>query len=625
MSTADVDKMMTTTATDESARSSNGNGTHTPESLEFEQVAHTPDGTTDSHASSPEDNDDDVSDRNERIYPADDKDSNESFLPPHVTEAEDTPPPRRLPSSSLSEADDPAASFVNVALRDSFVRETPPLQPQFPNVSSRQSSPFTPLRRVRKERLPNPPSALSSTFTAASPMPPSPMPPSPIARTPSIEEQLVMLHCSLLPPSPGEVSSSLKHPFTTLSSTLSSRGLLLPHPHSNFEKLVGDLREELGVGDAWDIVIYAANGMMTRGAWERVWEQMERVDVEVLPRDKKKKKDKGMVKYSRGANEGTPTTGGMSFEDETARLGEGMNMDDDTREGFERESTPVPYAFSESEFPSTPAPPLSPSPTPPDSPRARSPSDESPSKESEPASPSAANMTEGVGPDTNKPVHIRDIIAAIPKPPAIVIHIVLSVLISLTLMRIHPIFAPPAQLPAHLAFDPYSHRKSDAHHHRDSKYCVDTAPPAHDPHNAGHAHASTAHADESSNAVKMREYERLLAGRTYDGSHEDKANAQRMKNIWDEVYGVGVAMNDGSSSHVDTDEGNVAGGESGREEGEDEDASAGEGDSLVDRLWKRDWVDRSSDGLGEEEGKDCPGCSKKARRKLKKLWKKGKM
>ena len=36
--------------------------------------------------------------------------------------------------------------------------------------------------------------------------------------------------------------------------------------------------------DRWELRVYAANGLMTSGAWRRVWGEMERIDVEVGPK-----------------------------------------------------------------------------------------------------------------------------------------------------------------------------------------------------------------------------------------------------------------------------------------------------------------------------------------------------
>lgn len=125
---------------------------------------------------------------------------------------------------------------------------------------------------------------------------------------------LVLLHISLLlMPGVEEVAPVLKR----LTPTTLARGLLIEHPRGDYkllEELIMDglgldeADDEAGAGgddadddgvdgwasslgvrkvlgrDRWDIRVYAANGLMTQGAWRRVWTDMERVDVEVSPK-----------------------------------------------------------------------------------------------------------------------------------------------------------------------------------------------------------------------------------------------------------------------------------------------------------------------------------------------------
>jgi hypothetical protein len=158
------------------------------------------------------------------------------------------------------------------------------------------------------------------------------------------EFPLVLLHCSLLPPT-SNVSSPItdKDLFTAIipepyrarwtqlqnrlgSSELRARGVLLPHPEDDYELLEERLLEALELQQPriknshfidptsidsgfesgsqsgsdsgahhqcpdcgcslaterrWDIKVFAANGLMRAPAWSAVWKDMERVDIEV--------------------------------------------------------------------------------------------------------------------------------------------------------------------------------------------------------------------------------------------------------------------------------------------------------------------------------------------------------
>lgn len=354
---------------------------HTPESLDFEEVSHTPEDGLSSYPQSAIGDDGEVDGDPKR------KSLKNVIIDKHASVEESMSSPVSpfpgLGGSTATKAGgetdegDPAASIVNLALREPFLRDQPTDSPRrnLPNdsASARRGSPFTPLRRVRKDKAES--SLLSSALSAIQQPPPQPSP-SIMSSTftnrsltlgdRSPDDQLVMLHCSLLLPSPGEETHTFnhtRHPFLALSPTLSNRGLLLPHPHSSFENLVEDLRETLTIGQEWEVVVYAANGMMTRGAWERVWEQMERVDVELLPReietpvsetDRKKREQSGVL-TAYGSREVSVDAEGLNTgrEDEVERTWEY-----EREPGMERESTPVPYPPSEGEGsrPVTPIP-----------------------------------------------------------------------------------------------------------------------------------------------------------------------------------------------------------------------------------------------------------------------------
>jgi hypothetical protein len=117
---------------------------------------------------------------------------------------------------------------------------------------------------------------------------------------------LVLLHITLLF-LPGAEETILRK----ITPTMLERGLLVEHPRGDYQLLEELIIDSLGLDSepasdsddendewekslgvrrvkaksAWELRVYAANGLMTAGAWKRVWGEMERVDVEVGPRD----------------------------------------------------------------------------------------------------------------------------------------------------------------------------------------------------------------------------------------------------------------------------------------------------------------------------------------------------
>jgi hypothetical protein len=116
---------------------------------------------------------------------------------------------------------------------------------------------------------------------------------------------LVLLHITLLF-LPGAEEAILRK----ITPTMLERGLLVEHPRNDYNLLEELVIDSLGLDDSgnsddedesneweqslgvrrvkakssWDLRVYAANGLMTPGAWKRVWGEMERVDVEVGPK-----------------------------------------------------------------------------------------------------------------------------------------------------------------------------------------------------------------------------------------------------------------------------------------------------------------------------------------------------
>ena len=95
-------------------------------------------------------------------------------------------------------------------------------------------------------------------------------------------------------------------PLSVLSPNVYQRGILIPHPKGDYEALQREVGLVLGLpfedlkvdeedpvdvaaaaakggrnAGKWAMRVYARNGWLTRGAWERAWAEMERVDVEI--------------------------------------------------------------------------------------------------------------------------------------------------------------------------------------------------------------------------------------------------------------------------------------------------------------------------------------------------------
>jgi len=122
---------------------------------------------------------------------------------------------------------------------------------------------------------------------------------------------LVLLHITLLL-LPGAEDIVLQH----ITPTTFERGLLVEHPRGDYNLLEEMILDGLGLDDddypleetaskaeeedsswekalnvpstpgkkPWQLRVYASNGLMTPGAWKRVWSEMERIDVEIWPR-----------------------------------------------------------------------------------------------------------------------------------------------------------------------------------------------------------------------------------------------------------------------------------------------------------------------------------------------------
>lgn len=121
---------------------------------------------------------------------------------------------------------------------------------------------------------------------------------------------LVLLHITLLL-LPGAEEIVLRH----VTPTTFERGLLVEHPRGDYNLLEEMILDGLGLDDEnapseenasqkeeepswekalnvpstpgkrpWQLRVYASNGLMTPGAWKRVWSEMERIDVEIWPR-----------------------------------------------------------------------------------------------------------------------------------------------------------------------------------------------------------------------------------------------------------------------------------------------------------------------------------------------------
>ena len=114
-------------------------------------------------------------------------------------------------------------------------------------------------------------------------------------------------------------------PLSMLSPVVYQRGILIPHPRGDYVLLQREVGKTLGLpfvngedgenvltdedggvrGKGWHMRVYARNGWLTKGAWERAWREMERVDVEILESErdlpKPKKHKPRRTKQLRGA------------------------------------------------------------------------------------------------------------------------------------------------------------------------------------------------------------------------------------------------------------------------------------------------------------------------------------
>ncbi|KAI5788986.1 hypothetical protein DFH27DRAFT_527970 [Peziza echinospora] len=103
-------------------------------------------------------------------------------------------------------------------------------------------------------------------------------------------------------------------PLSALSPVVYQRGILIPHPRGDYALLQREVGKVLGLpfqdedtwseedeadenagvrGKGWQMRVYARNGWLTKGAWERAWAEMERVDVEVLEVGPRRPKSSG--------------------------------------------------------------------------------------------------------------------------------------------------------------------------------------------------------------------------------------------------------------------------------------------------------------------------------------------
>ncbi|KAI5297161.1 hypothetical protein KEM55_005062 [Ascosphaera atra] len=183
--------------------------------------------------------------------------------------------------------------------------------------------------------------------------------------TTRIEEEypLVLLHCTLLPPSlsltngvglPSEkiLKDVLPEKYwrrwklledkVVSSGVLRERGLLIPHPEGEYGLLEERLLESLELtasssslssgnhndekarrkaagskdgggsstptsdsGRKWEVRVYAANGLMRAGAWAAAWREMEKVDVEIsvaLPVGIKRELERRVIEEANAAS-----------------------------------------------------------------------------------------------------------------------------------------------------------------------------------------------------------------------------------------------------------------------------------------------------------------------------------
>lgn len=153
---------------------------------------------------------------------------------------------------------------------------------------------------------------------------------------------LVLLHVTLLL-FPGAEEVVLRH----LTPTTIERGVLVEHPRGDYNLLEELILDGLGLDEdfveeseeteepqektweqalnivpvappkkAWQLRVYASNGLMTPGAWKRVWAEMERIDVEIWPRGFDRNK-RGSVRSFGGHSRGSSSAiSAVMMEDE---------------------------------------------------------------------------------------------------------------------------------------------------------------------------------------------------------------------------------------------------------------------------------------------------------------------
>lgn len=189
----------------------------------------------------------------------------------------------------------------------------PPARVQSQSSSRKSPAPSSPMFPPRPRQANSTKSHLGHQFTHRPSPTSSASSGSYDAREPHRDEKkppLVLLHVTLLL-LPGTEEVVLRH----LTPTTFERGVLVEHPRGDYNLLEELILDGLGLDDdfvpdttepeepaektweqalnilpsppmkkAWQLRVYASNGLMTPGAWKRVWTEMERIDVEIWPR-----------------------------------------------------------------------------------------------------------------------------------------------------------------------------------------------------------------------------------------------------------------------------------------------------------------------------------------------------
>lgn len=137
-------------------------------------------------------------------------------------------------------------------------------------------------------------------------------------------------------------------PLSMLSPVVYQRGILIPHPRGDYVLLQREVGKTLGLpfvngedgenvatdefggvqGKGWQMRVYARNGWLTKGAWERAWREMERVDVEILETERargkqmksKARKTKTKQIQGIGSESGLGSRSGSHLRDGYTRL-----------------------------------------------------------------------------------------------------------------------------------------------------------------------------------------------------------------------------------------------------------------------------------------------------------------